>query len=118
MDSYTGSFGASQAGISLYRLKQTLQKAAADAQDPQEAVQAELDSWQESRPSEIAGEQSTRANNAVAKFVYTLVGIKLLRWVTFGDSCPYCNKLNGRVVEITKTFLEPGQCIWSTAKRR
>lgn len=107
--SYAGSFGAQQAGISLYRLKQLLQEALNEGRDPVEAFEDELESWQESRPAQIAAEQSIRAGSAVVKMVYTAVGVRLLRWMAFGDTCPYCRQLDGRVVEINKYFLAPGQ---------
>lgn len=107
--SYTGSFGAQQAGISLYRLKEVLQAALNDGADPQEALDGELEAWRDARPAEIADEQRTRAGNAVARMIYAAAGVKTLRWVTMGDSCPYCNGLNGKVVEISKNFLTPGQ---------
>lgn len=109
--SYTGSFAAQQTGISLYRLKQVLQEAIQNGTDQGEAVQKELDHWQEARPAEIANSQTIRAGNAVAKMVFSVVGITILRWVTMGDSCPYCKQLNGRTVSILKDFLGPGEKI-------
>jgi HK97 family phage portal protein len=106
--SYTGSFAASQAGISLHRLKTALQEALHDGLDAEEALQAELDHWRAARPGEIATEQSTRANNAAAKFVYAAVNVKIIRWVSFGETCPYCKRLDGRTISITKNFLSPG----------
>ena len=109
--SYTGSFAAQQTGISLYRLKQVLQEALREGVDAGEAMQKELDHWQETRPPFIATEQSTRAGNAVAKMVFSAVGIAILRWVTIGDTCPYCKQLDGRRVSIMKDFLGPGEKI-------
>jgi HK97 family phage portal protein len=109
IDSYAGSFAAQQVGVSQYRLKDVMQQAANDGVDQQQAVEAEMDHWQEARPAQIAGEQTTRENNAVAKMVYTAVGVRILRWVTMGETCPYCSSLNGRTVEITRNFLAMGQ---------
>ena len=109
--SYTGSFAAQQTGISLYRLKQVLQEALQDGLDAGEAMKKELDYWQETRPPFIATEQSTRAGNAVAKMVFSAVGVTILRWVTIGDTCPYCKRLDGRKVSILKNFFGPGEKI-------
>lgn len=109
--SYTGSFAAQQTGISLYRLKQVLTEALQDGIDAGEAMQGELDHWQETRPAFIATEQSTRAGNAVAKMVFAAVGITVLRWVTIGDTCPYCKQIDGRTVSILKNFFGPGEKI-------
>jgi len=32
-----------------------------------------------------------------------------IRSVAFGSNCPYCSHLNGKVIGIDETFLEPGQ---------
>ncbi len=107
--SYTGSLAHQEAGISQSRMKDALQRAASDGMDPLEAVSAELDDWRENRPAEIAGEQKTRAQNAIAKVVYQLVGVQVLRWVSSGGSCPYCQKMNGKTASITRTFVAAGQ---------
>jgi HK97 family phage portal protein len=107
--SYSGSFAAQQTGISLFRMKKALQDALDSGVDPEEAMNAELDHWREARPGEIAMDQKTRAGSSVAKFVYSAVGILTLRWVTMGDTCPYCKALDGRVISIAKNFLSPGE---------
>ena len=107
--SYSGSFAAQQTGISLFRMKKALQDALDSGIDPAEAMNAELDHWRDARPGEIAMDQKTRAGSAVAKFVYSAVGILTLRWVTMGDTCPYCKALDGRVISIAKNFLSPGE---------
>jgi len=107
--SYSGSFAAQQTGISLFRMKKALQDALDAGVDPDEAMNGELNHWRDVRPGEIAMDQSTRASSAVAKFVYSAVGIMTLRWITLGDSCPYCKAMDGRVISITKNFLSPGE---------
>lgn len=107
--SYTGSMAHQEAGISQYRMKAALQKALNDGIDPLEAVNVELDAWRENRPAEIADEQKTRAQNAMAKVIYQMVGIQILRWVSTGDSCPFCQRMNGKTASITKTFVAAGE---------
>lgn len=106
---YTGSFAYSQSQISLNRLKNALQEALDSGTDPEEGINNELEHWKEVRANEIVMDQSTRQAGAVAKFVYTVVGIMTLRWVTLGDSCPYCKAMNGRTISINKLFLAPGE---------
>ena len=107
--SYSGSFAAQQVGISLFRLKNALQEELDNGIDPQLAINDELNHWRDVRPGEIAADQKTRAGSAVAKFVYSVIGITTLRWITMGDSCPYCKAMDGRVISITKNFLSPGE---------
>lgn len=83
---------------------------AMDAGEPWlEALQAEFDNWRENKPDQIAQQEAVRFNNALAVHLYSLAGILRLRWVAFGESCPYCSALNGRVVGITKFFLLAGE---------
>ncbi len=107
--SYSGSFAAAQAGISLYRLRKALQDALDNGEDAEAALHGELEHWQDVRPSEIASEHSTRAGGAVAKIIYTAAGILTLTWVTVGDTCPLCKGMDGRSISINKTFLAPGE---------
>jgi hypothetical protein len=34
--------------------------------------------------------------------------VQYIRWVAFGESCPYCSALDGQVVGINRFFLEAG----------
>jgi HK97 family phage portal protein len=106
---YTGNFASGQAGISLFRMKNALQEALNAGENPEESLNRELIHWQEARPGEIAMEQSTREAGAVAKFIYMASGILALRWMTMGDSCPYCKAMDGRLISISKNFLSPGE---------
>lgn len=73
-----------------------------------EAVTEEIDDWPEKRAIETANDESTRGGNALAKAIYFAYGIRRLRWVSFGDTCPYCKALNGTVVGINQWFLGEG----------
>jgi YD repeat-containing protein len=39
---------------------------------------------------------------------YMAAGVTRVRWVAMGKSCPYCRKLNGKVVGINSPFLQKG----------
>ena len=87
----------------------TIVRGAATAGEPWfEALEAELDHWRDTRPQTIAGEESVRFGNALAVALYVAAGILRIRWVAIGDSCPYCNSLNGQVVGIRGQFLTAG----------
>jgi hypothetical protein len=108
---YTGGYGARHAGISLDRLKQAI-KAAQQQQIPvEDAINAELETWEDGRSNNIANEESTRLNNAAAKKAWQLAGVQKLKSVAFGDSCPYCTSLNGKIVGINKFFLMAGESL-------
>lgn len=80
------------------------------AQKPnaEEEIQAELEQWRETRAATISAEEVTRLNNAVTKAVFVAAGVRYIRWRSFGDSCPYCTKLNGQVVDIERPFIPAG----------
>ena len=108
IESYSGSYGARHSGISLDRLKQAILRAQQEGELPEDLLEQELDTWEDSRANGIAEEESTRLNNAVAKTVFILGGITKLKSVAFGDSCPYCKSLDGKIVGINQWFLAAG----------
>ncbi len=72
-------------------------------------LEAEFDAWMDDRPGDFAGDETVRANNGFAKGLYGALGMLHLRWVNTGESCPYCDDLDGMVIEINSWFLEPGE---------
>jgi HK97 family phage portal protein len=106
---YVGGYAARHTGISKDRLRQAIQQALRDGADWIEAVDAETASWEESRSAQIAGEESVRFNNAVAKKAYMLMGVERLMSVAFGENCPYCDDLDGTVIAINSYFLNAGE---------
>lgn len=71
-------------------------------------IEQELEAWKETMPERIAQEESNRLNNAVAKFIYLAGGIAVLRWMSLGETCPYCRSLDGRTVNIADYFFLAG----------
>ena len=102
---YVENYSTRHAGKSESDIRKALDKAAEEGIDPLDALQAEVDDWQENRPESIAQEESVRTGNAVAKAVYLAAGIVSLRWHTFGESCPYCQHMDGKKVGILDWFL-------------
>lgn len=106
---YRQRLGERWAGRSLAQLRHALEPRA-DAPAPElPAAEDVLDRWDETRAHVVANEEHVRFGNAIAVALYGAWLIKLLRWHSFGDSCPYCRALNGRVVGIDQWFLEAGQ---------
>ncbi len=75
-----------------------------------ETLQKRFDEWKEKRAGHIADVQAIRANNAVAKEVWKLVGVSQVRWVR-QDKLPFCAKLDGTVASINGFFLRQGDKI-------
>lgn len=75
-------------------------------------IEQELELWRtDERARSFAQDESVRAGNAVAHFAYTVLGVQVLRWAAVGESCPYCESQNGRVVSITEVFVPAGSSL-------
>lgn len=107
LETYTTRYGAKQ----IKYLIAAIERAQADGIDLLETVNGQMDTWDEERPTQEANRESRRANNAIAMAAYAQFGVTVKRWVTISDSCPYCNKLNGKVVEVDSYFMSKGDAI-------
>jgi HK97 family phage portal protein len=105
---YVGGYAARHASISEGRIRGTVQEALEANEDPLEALEADLETWEEKRSDEISRWEAVRFGSALAVMVYLIGGILRLRWVAFGDTCPYCRDLDGKVVGIKQFFLPAG----------
>lgn len=103
---YAERLGERQAARSRARLDAILEELGEDALPE---IERTLENWRETRPAGVANEETVRSGNAIAKLVYGAAGIRALRWVTAGsDTCPYCSRLDGVVVDIQQPFLPAG----------
>ena len=73
-----------------------------------EEIEAMLDSWQDKRAGIVSSDETTNARSAFAKSVYASTGIRKIRSVASGKSCPYCEALDGVVIGIEGFFLKKG----------
>ena len=83
----------------------------AGEENPDEAVDRELREWEERRAFQVARREVIEADGAFSVATWAAAGILTMRWVTIGDNCPYCDALEGRVVEIVKNFMGSGETI-------
>lgn len=72
------------------------------------AVEKRFDEWEEKRPDRLAQRESIRANGAVSTHVYRRNGVTRKIWIAFGESCPFCTRMNGQVVELDGQFQDAG----------
>jgi len=79
-----------------------------EIEDKEAAVEERLGEWEERRPTKIGDREATQLGDAVAKVVFVAAGVRLLRWQTTGDNCPYCEEMNGRVVGVDQSFIPKG----------
>jgi len=105
---YVEAYASRHSYQSEAEVRAAVQAALEEGTDPLEALEELFGRWEERRPAEIAEEETTRFNNALARMVYVIAGVIELRWVAFGESCPYCTALNGQVVGINQFFIPAG----------
>ena len=105
--SYVDRMAEGHTSETVGRLRDT----ALEAQgDPFANVQGMLGRWEENRAAEIGLREVVTAGAGVSRMLYSMGGFDTV-WVTVGDTCPYCRKLNGQVVGPGERFLEAGDSI-------
>lgn len=111
-DSYQGFVNEYLDAFTLRHLSRNKNQVRSIIDDPEvetkEALEEMLTEWEERKPERIEKEETTRARSAFIKAAYVALGVSKLRWVTNGKSCPYCNAIDGAVVEIHKNFYNKG----------
>lgn len=112
LDAWLVAWLAAFAGHHIYssrgQLRQLVEPMIGTAVDPLEPVLERLRQWEERRPAKVAQTQTVAAANAAAVVTYRAAGIRRLRWRTVGKTCPYCNRLDGRVIAIDGEFFAKG----------
>lgn len=107
LDNFAGEYVAS----SERQLKAILMAAAADDVDPAEAINTRLDGWEETKAQKTGRQQTFEAGNALVVGLYGAMGVAQMRWAARGDSCPYCKRLNGRIVGVNEAFVAGGDSV-------
>jgi len=74
-------------------------------------IEKELTHWEDKRADFTAHDEVVRSGNAFAKTFMIAAGVTLLRWVSVGESCPYCDTLDGKVVGVDQQFALPNDVI-------
>ncbi len=112
INEYLDNVTAGYAGNSRGQLLAVIDKAHRDDVDFIEALDKRTTEWIESRPLKRAVEETLRATNALtfAAFQESPL-VSRLRWVAFGDACPFCTELNGKVVPIGVEFVRAGDSV-------
>ncbi len=84
-------------------------RALLDEEEALDEIESEFDNWLEVRPDRAAGNEVVQQANAISKLAYLAAGVQMLRWVSSGQSCPYCDSLDGMTVGISQSFLVKGE---------
>ena len=105
--SYVDRMAAGHTSETVGRLRNTALETQGDAFAN---VHRMLDRWEQNRAAEIGLRHVVAAGAGAARMIYTMGRFDTV-WVAAGDTCPYCRKLNGRVVGPGERFLNAGDSI-------
>ncbi len=106
---YLGVYVTRHVASSQGQIREVVTRAVAAGEDPVPALQERFDQWKERRPEKVARQETVRAGSAIAKAVFLAAGVTRIRWQTWGENCPYCNSLDGRVISIHGNFALAGE---------
>jgi HK97 family phage portal protein len=103
-----GAFAQRHLASSHGQLRDVL---ARNLDEPKAALAKRFDEWEATRPGKIARRETVEASGIVTREVCRRGGVQRLRWVSFGDTCPFCTSLDGKVVGIESEFARAGEQI-------
>lgn len=111
-ESFTADYVAGYGSRHLSRTrKQVLAIIGDPDQDTREALDTRLTEWDAKRAKKIEEEETTRGRSAFVKAAFMAFGVTKLRSIAHGESCPFCNSINGKVIEINSLFFTEGESI-------
>lgn len=85
----------------------------ADPEGLRTAVGTRLAEWDETRAEKFGIREVAQAASAIAVAAFASIGIERHMWVTIGENCPICDELDGRIVGVSRTFVERGDKLGS-----
>lgn len=110
VEAYARDFGEHHAGQSRTLAEQALARAAGRGEDALLAITTLLAEWRANRAGQVASIETVRLSGALTIERWDRGGVTRVRWVRQGSrSCPFCARLNGRIVGIRQTFADVGQ---------
>lgn len=111
MDEYLEQFAALEAIGSQKQLEALIRQALNEGADPVPLVEERLTGWEETKAAKVASQQAFEAGNALVTSLYVAAGVTLLRWVANSGACPYCQRLDRKVVGIQDYFVQGGASV-------
>ncbi len=76
-----------------------------------DAITAHLDDVVDTRPERAAQWEATQTANGATRETWRGGGVTKLAWSSSGPSCPYCSRLDGKVVGIEQPFAAAGDTL-------
>jgi HK97 family phage portal protein len=76
-----------------------------------EDMEKRMAEWLDRKPEKIRRRQVIQADGAIAREIWRREGVREVVWHVLGDTCPFCNQLDGRVVGIDGSFVPKGTAV-------
>ncbi|MEM7131184.1 MAG: phage portal protein [Chloroflexota bacterium] len=111
IEEYLAAFGDSWAAFSRRQIEELAEATTAGDEETAELIEERLDGWLETQAKKVALAQAFEGLNALVVATYGVYQVVSLRWAASGDSCPFCQQLNGKIVGRGDYFIEGGSSI-------
>ncbi len=111
VESFVTVFIGRYIGKSRKDLRTAIERAVNSGVEASVEIDKQLDHWEDTRAGFTAHNETVRSGNAFAKTFMIAAGVTLLRWVSIGESCPFCDSLDGNVVGVDQNFALPNDVI-------
>jgi HK97 family phage portal protein len=110
-EDYMEAMSGGYAGYSRGQLLALMNEADEKDEEPAELIEERLEEWEERKPGKIAEKHSVKLEGAIARTVFATGGVTKLIWVASSGACPICKEMDGTVVGIEESFMEPSDKI-------
>ena len=104
-ETYAEGFSARYAA----RSRRDLAEREPDAIEERLTVWTSGDSGSEARYQQVASQEAVKLGDVVARQAFVASGILSLVWRALGDTCPYCKRLDGKVIDSRANFIAAGE---------
>jgi len=109
VDTFVRAYLDTYATGHIARSRALLREKLEQSEDPEQDLDDEMERWKAIRAAEEAQDENVQLGNAIAKAVFVASGVRYLMWVSFGESCPVCERLSGRIVGVEGWFVGKGE---------
>lgn len=106
---YTAGRSQRIAGSGLGQLLQVIRDAAAAGEDLLEAIEGRLEEWEQTRADKFRAREEVQSGSAFQEFLGIGLGVAVFQWASAGETCPYCQDLDGTTVSAGSPFLVQGE---------
>jgi hypothetical protein len=107
---------AKHAGASQGMIRKALDAAQESNALASETLAELFEGWKKERAAKVARKETVRLSRAGVHRAFERSGVKKTRWKKKGKSCPFCDSLDGKIIEISGVFASAGEKIFAKGK--